>query len=112
MVKCMTEKRVVKIQLLILLTWVARPYTDISASMRPAARDRRRRIEQRRMRREQEMKSMALLLAIHPMVIHLAIRPMAIHLLLHPDGLHILHLHMKMIIQNLLLVIHLMAILL
>merc|ERR1719369_2720357 len=62
------------------------------------------------MRREQEMKSMALLLAIHPMVIHLAIRPMAIHL--HPGGLHILHLHMKMIIQSLLLVIHLMAILL
>merc|ERR1719228_2347218 len=64
----------------------------------------------RRMRLEQEMKSMALLLAIHPMVIHLAIRPMDIHL--HPDGLHILHLHMKMIIQSLLLVIHLMAILL
>merc|ERR1712002_145720 len=108
MVKCMTEKRVVKIQLLILLTWVARPYTDISPSMRPAARDRRRRIEQRRMRLEQEMKSMALLLVIHPMVIHLAIRPMAIHL--HPDGLHILHLHMKMIIQSLLLLIHLLAI--
>merc|ERR1719228_778171 len=64
----------------------------------------------RRMRLEQEMKSMALLLAIHPMVIHLAIRPMDIHL--HPDGLHILHLHMKMIIQSLLLVIHLMVILL
>merc|ERR1719315_977515 len=42
------------------------------------------------------------------MVIHLVIRPMDI--LLHPDGLHILHLHMKMIIQSLLLVIHLMAI--
>merc|ERR1719290_891283 len=62
------------------------------------------------MPREQEMKSMAHLLAIHPMVIHLAIRPMAIHLLLHPGGLHILHLHMKMIIQSLLLDIHLMAI--
>merc|ERR1719187_3171171 len=110
MVKRMTEKRVVKIQLLILPTWVARPYTDISPSLRPAARDRRQRIEQRRMPREQEMKSMALLLVIHPMVILLAIRPMAIHL--HPDGLHILHLHMKMIIQSLLLVIHLMAILL